>query len=172
AAANGSIIEGYDKYDYTQIQATFVKFVDRVMGASRLTLLAEVGAGFTPDLPKLSERRYGRSPVFGLSSLDPTTPQDGFVTRTAWGYRALAKWDYTNLFGGVSMSPKITFKHDVKGTSPTSDFQEGRKALGLGVDFSYKDSYKFGASLTKFLDSDFDTSRDRDFVSLTASASF
>ncbi len=131
--------------------------------------MGEVGAGFTPGLAKLSERRYGRSPVFGLGG---ATSTEGYVTRAAWGYRALAKWDYTNLFGGVSMSPKITFKHDVKGTSPTSDFQEGRKALGLGVDFSYKDSYKFGASLTKFLDSDFDTSRDRDFVSLTASASF
>ena len=141
------------------------------MGASRLTMIGEVGGTYVHDLPSLSTQRYGRSAVFGLGSL--TASNDGYVTESAWGYRAVAKLDYPNAFAGVRVSPSISWKHDVDGVSPTPEFQEDRQALGLGVTFSYKDTYNVGASYTSYLnDGDFDILRDRDFVSLNASVSF
>ena len=167
----GGIVEGWDPYDVSQAQITFIRFFEHVMGASRLTMIGEVGGTYVHDLPSLSTQRYGRSAVFGLGSL--TASNDGYVTESAWGYRAVAKLDYPNAFAGVRVSPSISWKHDVDGVSPTPEFQEDRQALGLGVTFSYKDTYNVGASYTSYLnDGDFDILRDRDFVSLNASVSF
>ena len=95
------------------------------------------------------------------------------VTDNAWGYRVVGRLNYNNVFAGVNVMPQISWKHDVDGVSPTPEFNEGRQALGLGVDLSYKETYKLGVSYTNFLDSgDFDVTRDRDFVSLSASVTF
>jgi len=174
AAPNGSVVEGWDPYDVTQAQVTAVHFFERVLGASRLTLVGEAGMTYVHDLPSLSTQRYGRSTIFGTGSLDPTAyPKDGYVTDTAWGYRAVARLNYNNVFAGVNVSPQISWKHDVDGVSPTPEFNEGRQALGLGVTMSYKETYKLDLSYTNFLDNgDFDVTRDRDFVSLSASVTF
>jgi len=170
----GGIVEGWDRFDVSQAQVTLAHFFERVFGASRLTLVGEIGATYVHSLPPLSEQRYGRSAIFGTGSLDPTaSPNEGYVTDSAWGYRVVAKLDYPNAFAGVSVSPKVSWKHDVNGVSPTPEFQEDRQALGLGVTFSYKDTYNVGVSYTNYLDDgDFDVLRDRDFVSLNASVSF
>jgi len=175
ATAPGSIIHGWDPYDVSQAQITLVHFFERVLGASRLTLAGEIGGTYVHDLD--SNQLYGRSAVFGQGSLgafDPSLrPGEGYVTESAWGYRAVAKLDYPNAFAGVSVSPQISWKHDVNGVSPTPEFQEDRQALGLGVTFSYKDTYNLGVSYTSYLnDGDFDVLRDRDFVSMNASVSF
>jgi len=168
----GEVVNGWDPYDVTQAQVTLVRFFERVMGASRLTLAGEIGGTYVHDLPPLSVQRYGRSAVFGRGT-DGVDPNRGYVTDSAWGYRAVAKLDYPNAFAGVSVSPQISWKHDVDGVSPTPEFQEDRQALGLGVTFSYKDTYNLGVSYTNYLnEGDFDVLRDRDFVSMNASVSF
>jgi hypothetical protein len=172
AATPGGVVQGWDPYDVSQAQITLVRFVEHVMGASRLTLVGEVGATYVHDLPSLALQRYGRSAVFGRGTAG-ADPNRGYVSDSAWGYRAVAKLDYSNIFAGVSMSPQISWKHDVDGVSPTSEFQEDRQALGLGVTFSYKDTYNLGISYTNYLnDGDFDVLRDRDFISMNASVSF
>ena len=168
----GGVVEGWDPYDVSQAQMTLVHFFERVMGASRLTLVGEVGGTYVHDLPPLSVQRYGRSAVFGRGT-GGDDPNRGYVTDSAWGYRAVAKLDYPNAFAGVSVSPQISWKHDVNGVSPTPEFQEDRQALGLGVTFSYKDTYNLGVSYTNYLnEGDFDVLRDRDFISMNASVSF
>jgi len=168
----GEVVNGWDPYDVSQAQMTLVHFFERVMGASRLTLVGEIGATYVHDLPPLSVQRYGRSAVFGRGT-EGVDPNRGYVTDSAWGYRAVAKLDYPNAFAGVSVSPMISWKHDVDGVSPTPEFQEDRQALGLGVTFSYKDTYSLGVSYTNYLnDGDFDVLRDRDFISMNASVSF
>jgi hypothetical protein len=172
STTSGEVVQGWDPYDVSQAQVTLVHFFERVFGASRLTLAGEIGGTYVHNLPALSEQRYGRSAIFGQGSLG-VGGNDGYVTESAWGYRAVAKLDYPNAFAGVSVSPSISWKHDVDGISPTPEFQEDRQALGLGVTFSYKDTYNVGASYTSYLDDgDFDILRDRDFVSLNASVSF
>lgn len=168
----GEVVNGWDPYDVSQAQVTLVRFFERVMGASRLTLVGEIGGTYVHDLPSLSVQRYGRSAVFGRGTAG-VDPNRGYVTDSAWGYRAVAKLDYPNAFAGVRVSPQISWKHDVNGVSPTPEFQEDRQALGLGLGFSYKDTYNLGVSYTSYLDDgDFDVLRDRDFISMNASVSF
>ena len=71
AAGPGESAAGFDRLPLTQVQVTLVRFFDQVLGASRLTLLAEVGADFVGDLPDQSVQRYGRSPTFGMGHFEP-----------------------------------------------------------------------------------------------------
>jgi hypothetical protein len=63
---SGTVVHGYDNFGFTQAQFTFLQFVDRILGASRMTFLTEVGFNWINGLPDRSERRYGRSPVYGM----------------------------------------------------------------------------------------------------------
>jgi len=70
-ALAGDGFDGFDRFDVLQAQVTFIQFIDQTMGASRLTLAAEVGVTHIPDLPSKDEARYGRSGAFGIGSFDP-----------------------------------------------------------------------------------------------------
>ena len=67
----GSPISGYDLLPVTQAQVTFIRFFDQVLGASRLSFAAEIGANWVGDLPEQSVQRYGRSPIFGMGYFEP-----------------------------------------------------------------------------------------------------
>ncbi len=41
------------------------------MGASRLTIAAEIGANWVGDLPEQSVQRYGRNPTYGMGYFNP-----------------------------------------------------------------------------------------------------
>jgi len=65
----GTAVEGYDRYGVSQAQATAIHFIDRVMGAARFIIVAEVGATYVHDLADKSEARYGRSGIYGVGSV-------------------------------------------------------------------------------------------------------
>jgi hypothetical protein len=71
AAGPGAPASGYDLLPVTQAQVTFIRFFDQVLGASRLSFAAEIGANWVGDLPEQSVQRYGRSPIFGMGYFDP-----------------------------------------------------------------------------------------------------
>lgn len=60
---------GYRRKEITQFQTTFTHFFDQVMGASRMTLVGELGVTHVGGLENSSELRYGRDPVFGPGPL-------------------------------------------------------------------------------------------------------
>jgi hypothetical protein len=70
----GLTAPGFDRYDVSQAQFTLIKFFDQVMGASRLSLINEVGATYVHDLLGNDKARYGRSGAFGVG---PTTIPQG-----------------------------------------------------------------------------------------------
>nr|BFE91385.1 DUF1302 domain-containing protein [Pseudomonas brassicacearum subsp. brassicacearum] len=149
----GQDLHGYRRKEITQFQTTFTHFLDQVMGASRLTLVGEIGVTHVGGLESKSDARYGRDPVFGpgelpngfCNSLNTSTASgggqtindvnsncnnDGFTTSTSWGYRARAIWEYPDVFAGVNLKPNVAWSHDVKGYSPGpgGNFEEGRKS--------------------------------------------
>src|SRR5690606_35268878 len=63
ASAPGAIQRGYDRKEITQIQTTFTHFFDQVLGASRMTLVGEVGFAHVGGLESKSKNRYGRDPI-------------------------------------------------------------------------------------------------------------
>jgi hypothetical protein len=65
----GQDLHGYNRKEITQFQTTLTHFFDQVMGASRLTLVGEVGVTHVGGLESRSEARYGRDPVFGPGPL-------------------------------------------------------------------------------------------------------
>ncbi|MFP3541486.1 DUF1302 domain-containing protein, partial [Pseudomonas sp. SIMBA_044] len=60
-------------------QTTLTHFFDQVMGASRLTLVGEVGVTHVGGLESTSEVRYGRDPVYGPGSLPASGALDTCV---------------------------------------------------------------------------------------------
>ena len=71
AAGPGAPTSGYDRLPVTQAQVTFIRFFEQVLGASRMSFAAEIGANWVGDLPEQSVQRYGRSPIFGMGYFEP-----------------------------------------------------------------------------------------------------
>ncbi|MFZ4964921.1 MULTISPECIES: DUF1302 domain-containing protein [Pseudomonas] len=190
-------LHGYRRKEITQFQTTFTHFFDQVMGASRLTLVGEVGVTHVGGLESSSKARYGRDPVFGpgagplCATLNAGTIQgagpgasadnrtancnnDGFTTATSWGYRARAIWEYPDVFAGVNLKPNVAWSHDVNGYSPGpgGNFEEGRKAVSLGLDAEYQNTYTASLAYTNFFGGDYSTVDDRDFVALSVGVNF
>jgi hypothetical protein len=203
----GAVAHGYNRKEITQFQTTFTHFFDQVMGASRLTLVGEIGVVHVGGLEDSSELRYGRDPIYGpgplpgnydvngaatpggvfpactglnVSTLGSATAEnvskycedDGFVTSTAWGYRARAIWDYPDVFAGVNLRPSVSWSHDVDGYGPNGLFGEGNKAVSLGLDAEYQNTYTANISYTDFFGGKYNTSIDRDFLALSVGVNF
>ncbi|MFJ4441803.1 DUF1302 domain-containing protein [Pseudomonas sp. NPDC089422] len=186
---------GYRRKEITQLQTTFTHFFDQVMGAERLTMVGEVGWTHVGGLESTSKARYGRDPVFGpgplpngqCEALNTSTlgtsnannvsrycENDGYTTADSWGYRVRAIWDYNNVFAGVNLRPSVAWSHDVDGYSPGpgGNFEEGRKAISLGLDAEYQQTYTASLSYTTFFDGKYSTVDDRDFVALSFGVNF
>ncbi|MBU0902490.1 MAG: DUF1302 domain-containing protein [Gammaproteobacteria bacterium] len=97
---SGEKLAGYVRKPVTQAQISAVQFVDRVLGASRLTLVGEVGYNHVSGISNdTGELRFGRDPVYGLGEVTPNTTctgafntakpgecnDDGFYTSSSWG---------------------------------------------------------------------------------------
>ena len=81
-----------------------------------------------------------------------------------------ARLDYLNAIGALNVSPRVSFQHDVKGTSPGpgGPFIEGRYAVTLGLGASYLNRWHFDVSFTMFGGAGrHNQSSDRDFASAT-----
>ncbi|TBW39639.1 DUF1302 domain-containing protein [Azotobacter chroococcum] len=194
-ASPGQDVRGYRRKEIIQLQTGFSQEFDGLMGASRLTLEGEVGWTHVGGLEGASRLRYGRDPVFGAGPLPDGACQaqnaatlaggsqknlgrycenDGFTTRDSWGYRLRATWEYRDVLPGLDLKPGIAWSHDVDGYSPgpEGNFVEGRKALGLGLDVDYLDTYSAGLSYTDFFGGEYSTLVDRDYLLLSLGVRF
>lgn len=196
---NGVTADGYDRYDVSQAQFTLIKFFDQVMGASRLSLINEVGASWVHGLPGYDEARYGRSGAFGIGPTIINTPggqfdicgsnpvtaaanlnqayceNEGFTTDFSWGYRTRLVWDYLNAFSGINLFPRLAWSHDVKGYAPQPGgaFNEGNKSIGLGLEAVYQNKLSADISYTNYFSGKpYNDFRDRDHISASVSYSF
>jgi len=64
----------------------------------------------------------------------------------------------------------VAWSHDVNGRSPT--FEEGAKAISVGLDADYQSTYTASLNYTNFFGGDFNTQTDRDFLSLSFGVNF
>ncbi|CAD5106762.1 DUF1302 domain-containing protein [Zestomonas carbonaria] len=169
---------GYNRKEVTQAQTTFTHFVDQILGAERLTLVGEVGYTRIGGLESQDKVRYGRDSIYGspygTQASNALAAQmygyHGFFTSSSWGYRARGILDYSNVIAGINLKPNIAWSHDVDGYGPV--FNEGAKAISLGIDAEYRNTYTASLSYTDFFGGDYNTQVDRDFIALSFGVNF
>ncbi|WP_160105719.1 DUF1302 domain-containing protein [Pseudomonas izuensis] len=193
----GAPVSGYERMPVLQTQMSATRFFDQILGADRLTLVGEVGYNRINGLGSSdgTDVRFGRNTVFGAGQLvnqavcvgqnlpvpgqpgvtRPSNPQQecnshGFYTTDSWGYRLRGKLDYPNVFAGINLSPNLAWSHDVDGVGP--NFEEGNKAVSLGVDADFMNTYTASLSYTDYFGGKWNTNTDRDYVALSFGVNF
>jgi hypothetical protein len=170
----GDTVDGFERFDYSQAQLTFIKFFDKALGTDRITAVAELGYGHVWDLDESDGAvKYGRATVYGVSFDGVGDDKDGFTTSDSTGYRLAVKADYRNVFAGVDLAPSVAWSHDIYGYSPEPQgtFQEGRTGINVALKADYLKKYNASVSYTQF-GGDFNPLSDRDYVSVAVGISF
>jgi len=178
----GQTANGYILSDTVQAQATLTHLFGPTFGASQLVGLLEVGGININDMPEQSELRLNgpgtarSASTSGLMHvLQGGIETNPFPTEFAWGYRAVVKMDYTNVFAGINMAPRVVFAHDVSGITPDPLFMfiEDRKSVSLGLKFDYQSKWTADLNYNSFFGGVGTTNKmeDRDYVSFSVSYS-
>jgi hypothetical protein len=181
AYGSGERANGYILSDTVQAQMTLTQLFGPTFGASQLVGLVEVGGININDMPDEDTLRLngpGTARSGGIASAPGLNLvlQDGvetnpFPTEFAWGYRAVAKLDYSNVFAGINMSPRIVFSHDVSGITPDPLFMfiEDRKSVALGLSFDYQSQWSADLNYNSYFGGVGTTNKleDHDYVSFS-----
>ncbi len=198
-------IHGYRELDVSQIQMTATKAFGPTLGADQFVLLGEVGLTHVHSMPSKDVLRFNGpatyvsgndtpidmlvpfpAPELGdvahnASGADPrlvtkpVEPADAFADANSWGYRMIAKLDFNNAIGAVTLSPRIAWAHDVEGTTPGpgGNFVEDRKAVTLGLGANYLNQWTADLSYTDYFGAGrYNLVNDRDFVAFNVKYSF
>jgi hypothetical protein len=157
------VVRGWTSGRMHQLQLGATTSIPDVLGAASMAVVGEAGFtyldfpttvngfptayGGTGAAPKCgTPTALGRVP--GGSATAGPCGTDGFYTSTSWGYVLFARLDYYNLIPGATVSPRVAWRQDVQGFSPT--WSEGARQITLGVGISYK-NWGFDLAYTNFL---------------------
>ncbi|MBL4583855.1 MAG: DUF1302 domain-containing protein [Pseudomonadales bacterium] len=149
--------DGFSLGDLTQIQTsiTYQGGSNNWFASEKMTILVEPGLVMA------------NMPSGGPLDTAAFAKYDDF----SWGYVALIKLQYSNVFFDMNLEPSATLKHDVSGTSPGSPsgtFLEGRKSLTVAVTATYLTSSTIDIGYTRnWGNLSNNTSHDKDFFALT-----
>jgi hypothetical protein len=188
-ATPGGVIEGAIFSDTVQAQMTASHVFGPMFGADNFVLLGEVGVVNIRDMPDQNVIRLETPGTARTPTLEPIQLPDGtinprqglhqalsngpetneFATGTAWGYRLLAVADHNNVFSGVNLRTRMTFSHDVNGTTPNPLFlfTEDVKSANITFTFDYLSRWSLSGSYNAFWGGSGTANplSDRDFVS-------
>ncbi len=155
----GTKLTGYRRVPAQQFQFTATKSIPNLFGAEQVIMLGEA-AFFHQELPDnlkfagpatyLPSRQSGTlsypTPLVANGSVQPG--DEGYATNNSYGYRLVSRFEYTDVFAGINLLPRIVFSHDVKGVS--TFFTEDVKALSLGLNATYNQAWNFDMAYTNF----------------------
>ena len=183
--APGVEVQGWHEHKSWQAQSTLTKLFgpNNFLRANQIVFVAEVGFNYVSDLHTFDELRYngsgtdtgGGADVFSGDFNNPVTEPDGFADDFSWGYRMIARFDYNNAIGAVTVSPRIAWAHDVEGTTPGpgGSFIDGRKTLTIGVGFNYLNQWIFDFAYTDYMGGGrYNLFQNRDFFAASVRYSF
>ena len=184
-----SEVKGWTTKDTWQVQFTATKTFSHVLGAAQAVIVLESAVDYIPGLEsKTSGGPNGRglrydgpgTSISGNAELAPrqfneVAPQSRFADATSWGYRLAGRLDYPNLMGPWNVQPRVSWQHDVAGTSPGpgGNFVEGRYGLTLGVGADLRAKWGLDLAYTRFGGAGpYNLINDRDFVAASVKYSF
>ncbi|EKF75279.1 hypothetical protein A11A3_04845 [Alcanivorax hongdengensis A-11-3] len=152
-----TVQEGQMYYFYDEVESYNGSLVSifnfgPTLGTDNLIALLELGVERVDGLEN-PELNYNSTAAILDSEANTLGggPDHYDLDKTSWGYRAVIKADYNNIYRGIAMSPSIRFAHDVDGNSPIGgNFMEDRKAATLGVNFVYLNNLELDLSATTF----------------------
>ncbi len=164
-------ISGYERFDVSQYAISAVQGLPPQLGAARWTLAAEVGGVYVHGF----KDRWLDASV----SVRPDSAggrRIGLATRSAWGYRLSTRLDYGDVLGMQTVSPSLTWIHDVKGNAPITlgTLLEGTKSFILAADFAVAPSLAARLSYRNYVNKGDDADRfsDRDFIAFSLTRKF
>ena len=155
------------------------------LGANQFVGVVEFGGININDIPEQSVLRLngpgtarsgeiyidGRRAYEVENSVQNGIETNPFPTEFAWGYKAVAKLEYNNVFAGVNINPRVVFSHDVKGITPDPLFMfiEDRKSISAGITFDYQSQWSADFTYNGFFGGVGTTNKmeDRDYVSFS-----
>ena len=179
-------VRGYIERDVSQIQMTMTKLFGPTFGADQFVLVGEAGFTHVHSMPSKSNLRLESAGTYVSGNPDQAAPggahagklaepSGAFADADSWGYRAVAKLDFNNAIGAVTLSPRIAWAQDVDGNTPGpgGNFLEGRKAITFGLGASYQSTWSGDLSYTDYFGADrYNLLNDRDFVAFNIKYSF
>lgn len=176
-------IQGYRRFNTTQVQLTVTKAFSQLLGADQVLLVAEGAWSTVHDLPDQSVLRLeapgtytSGNQAFTTAGIQPAAePASAFPTSSAWGYVVAGRFEYDNAIGAVNLVPRVSFSQDVSGVSPGpgGNFIEGRKGLTLGLGFQYLSKWELDLSYTDFFGAGrYNLLNDRDFLAANVKFTF
>lgn len=173
-------IKGYISRSVSSGSMTATRAFGPAFGSDQWILLGEVGGTFVHDMPTKDELRlegagtYTGSNPF-LAGPEGLERRGGFADRFSWGYRVTARFDFLNAIGPINLFPRVSFQHDVNGTTPAplATYLDGRKAVSFGIGATYQQNWSADLQYTNFFGGgDYNLINDRDFVSINVKYSF
>ncbi|WP_111656409.1 DUF1302 domain-containing protein [Isoalcanivorax indicus] len=176
-----TIYYAYDEAKMTNASLVSIFNLGAHAGASNVVFLLELGAEHAGGLDSRNadgdRLYYNSTAAIQLGEAQLRSPDDVYRTyldEFSWGYRAVMRATYSDIFAGVSAAPFVNFAHDVEGNSVLGgNFMENRKAGTLGVNFAYQNNLEFGIAGTAFWGAGYSNKlRDRNNASLSVRYSF
>jgi hypothetical protein len=143
------VVPGVVRLDRSQASVEMAQIFRGRFAADQVLLKINVGWSGVHDLPSASTL--------------PLTSHDA----NSWGYGVLIAAQYSGVFGGLNLTPRLGFTHDVDGTTPApvATFVEDRKSLRLGLGASFINRVTADLSYVSFFHGgQRNTLRDRDYV--------
>jgi hypothetical protein len=177
----GFLLHGYDRFHKLQLQLGASRVLGPALGAENGALTAEMAYQHV-NLPPMSVNRYGRGFAWGYSSegfgggCSPVANPDGcvnggFYTRSALGYRVRYQLNYSAQ--GATLSPSLTWSHDVSGYSVDNQLVEHRRIVVAGLTAKFPGGYFASAAYTRYLgENKYDILADHDNLVLALGATF
>jgi len=161
AIGTGVAASGFKRVKFHQFQMTATQSFGPQLKANQVVGVFEGGYTYT-DLPKGvpfnavgvdfgtgTNPRSVTQPNLDAAAANRTSVLDsGLATNNSYGYRAVLRADYLSAIDSLNLSPRIAWSHDLRGVSST--FNQGTKAVSIGLNANYQQNLQFDISYTNF----------------------
>jgi Protein of unknown function (DUF1302) len=164
-------LSGYERFTVSQYAVSVAQALPAILSASHWSVAAEAGGAYIHG--------FKDGLIDASVSIRPDASGNrriGLATRSSWGYRLSSRLDYRGVFGLESLSPSLTWIHDVKGNAPINigTFLEGARSLIAAADFGVDKALVGRLSYRAYLGKGNNADRfsDRDFLAFSVTRKF